>query len=101
MSSEAPTEIKSAALGKAIRQYIADALVVNGRDDDREAQQIAELEAKGYRIVTGGQTDGYVDGKTSFELRDWRTGELIFEGRSTLDDFDELWDEHDPDKRFY
>lgn len=102
MGREPLTEIRSAALGKIIRQYIADVLALNDHDTKLERKHVAELEAKGYRIVTGGQTDGYGDdGKTSFELRDWRTSELIFEGRGTLDDFERMWEEHDPDERFY
>jgi len=42
-----------------------------------------------------------VDGSTSFEVRNWRTGELIFAGRGTLDDFDRQSAEHDPEDRWY
>jgi len=82
-----------------------DVVALNDADHRRRVAEIARLEEEGYRIVTGGQTRPYgEDGDinvTTFEMRDWRTNELLFEGRGTLDDYDRLCDEHDPEDRWF
>ena len=78
---------------------LLEALLLDGSD---EATRIAELEASGHRIVSGGQTDSYDEsGKTSWVVTDWRTGEVLLKGRSSLQGMDEAIAGSDPDGTWY
>ena len=60
--------------------------------DDRDEQRLKELEAAGFRLVNGGQTDAYDDqGMAPWRIYDHRTGETLAEGRGRPVDMDELW----------
>jgi hypothetical protein len=55
---------------------------LNSEQEKIEARKVAELEAQGYRVVDGGQTDGYGDdGTAPYEYTDWRTSEVLQSGR--------------------
>jgi hypothetical protein len=51
-------------------------------DSDATAARIAEVEARGGRIVDGGQGPYDENGTAPWEVTDWRTGELLASGRS-------------------
>jgi len=72
-------------------------------DSADTAARVAEVEARGHRIVSGGQTSSYdEDGTTSWEVTDWRTGELLASGRSTgPDGMDEAVAALDPGNTWY
>lgn len=98
----APTGVD---VGELLVDYIATVIALNDDDDRGRDEEIDALEAQGRRIVTGGQTGSYEkDGDrevTTFEMRDWRTNKVIFENRGTIDDFDRLCRQHDPETRWY
>jgi len=51
-------------------------------------RHVAVIEQRGWRIVEGGQASGYEDDETcDYECRDWRTGETLFTGCGTYEDF--------------
>ncbi|WP_051362502.1 WhiB family transcriptional regulator [Amycolatopsis thermoflava] len=92
---------ESTTAGELILRYIADVIAVNEAADRREHEAIEKLEVEGHRIVTGGQTGGYDEkGTTPFEVRDWRTDQLIFSSRGTLDDFEKLVEERDTEDKW-
>lgn len=78
------------ALGQQLRN-ILDAI---SADAAVQAEHIAKLEGDGCRIVDGGQTSSYDDGGAcGYEGHDWRTGEVLFSGHGTLEEYDAALDE--------
>lgn len=52
-----------------------------------------ELEASGHRIISGERTTPYdYDGKCGWEIVDWRSGEILAKGHSTVEDHGEAID---------
>jgi hypothetical protein len=52
-----------------------------------------ELEASGHRIISGERTTPYdYDGKCGWEITDWRSGEILAKGHSTVEDHGEAID---------
>jgi hypothetical protein len=66
--------------------------------DANQAQRgrAEELERAGRRIVDGGQVS-----RESWEIRDWRTGELIAGGDDGIDGYDATADRLDPDGTWF
>lgn len=61
------------------------------RDTERREAKLRELEADGLRIIGGGQTSSYDDdGNASFNVTDWRTGEVLGSGHGSFADYDAL-----------
>ncbi|MGH3223608.1 MAG: hypothetical protein ACRDPY_33820 [Streptosporangiaceae bacterium] len=72
------------ALGQQLR-YILDA---EAADTAQQEERIGMLERQGCRIVAGGQTGSYGDDEAcDFACTDWRTGEILFTGRGTYQDY--------------
>ena len=57
------------------KQYVRLAVEASDAHDAAELAEIERLEAQGFRIVGGGQT-----GSDSWEITDWRTGEVLGQG---------------------
>ncbi|WP_160051206.1 hypothetical protein [Nocardiopsis sp. FR26] len=64
------------------RQYIAACHKAYQAYDNRHAELLAEWEAKGFTIVSGGQT-----GADSWEVTDYRTGKVIARGQNGYDEY--------------
>jgi hypothetical protein len=66
-----------------VREHIRRVLEAQLRADDARFERAEELERSGRRIVDGGQvsTDGW-------EIRDWRTDEVIAEGTDGLAEYE-------------
>lgn len=72
-----------------IRQHIRAIIQFEEEHDQRHEDLLKDYEAKGHRIVSGGQTDHH-----SWEVTDYRTGELIIKGDNGLDGYSRAADEH-------
>lgn len=71
------------ALDGPIREYICELLRANLAAEEAREEEIRRLEDTGHRIVNGSQT-----GMNSWEITDWRSGELIEAGSNGLDGYD-------------
>src|SRR5262245_19229661 len=57
---------------------------------------------QGVRLVSGGQTGPYDDtGRCPWQVTDWRTGEVIATGTSSLDEFNAAWCQLDPNNQWF
>ncbi|MCK2238183.1 MULTISPECIES: hypothetical protein [unclassified Crossiella] len=75
-----------------VRAHIRALLSGQGQDTQQRDAEIQALEARGHRIVDGGQT-----GPDSWEILDWRTGEQLAHGDDGLEGYDATTDRLDPD----
>jgi hypothetical protein len=72
-----------------IRAVLAQAEAGNVAIEERAR----ELEASGHRIISGERTTPYdYDGKCGWEITDWRSGEVLAKGHSTVEDHGEAID---------
>jgi hypothetical protein len=72
-----------------IRAVLAQAEAGNAAIEARAR----ELEASGHRIISGARTTPYGhDGKCGWEITDWRSGEILAKGHSTVEDHGEAID---------
>lgn len=83
-----------AAIGAAVAEFLARVLADIDDYTTRRDAAIAEVEARGYRIVGGGQT------LSGWEVTDWRNGDVIAAG-SNDDDYEQAVDRVDPDHRWW
>ena len=80
-----------------IRQHIKAAHEHEQDYDRRREALLASYEAKGHRIIDGGQTHrfdeehGYVD---AWEIIDYRTGKIMFEGLGDWEGYGEAVEKH-------
>lgn len=79
-----------------VKEHIRRVLEANRRGDDTKLERAEELERSGRRIVNGGQISG-----DSWEITDWRTGELIAEGSDGLTGYDLTADRLDPNGTWF
>jgi hypothetical protein len=79
----------------AVRDYVRALLRQYRADEDARMACIFALEAGGRRIVGGGQI-----GQDSWEITDWRTGELLANGTGGIDDYDAATARLDPDGKW-
>lgn len=86
------THSLQASTDTAVRDYVQALLRQYRADEDARQERILALEAAGRRIVGGGQT-----GQDSWEITDWRTGELLASGTGGIDDYDAATMRLDPD----
>ncbi|MFI6030711.1 hypothetical protein [Amycolatopsis magusensis] len=75
-----------------IRDHIEAVLLVHADDTRRRKTEIQALEAQGHRIVSGGQVD-----QNSWEIRDWRTDQLLAQGDDGREGYDDTTDRLNPD----
>lgn len=74
-----------------VRVFVRSLLVANAESDDQLELEVQALEAKGHRIVDGGQT-----GATTWEIIDWRTRETIETGDGGWDGYAAATDRLNP-----
>jgi hypothetical protein len=79
----------------AVRDYVRALLRQYRADEDARLERIRVLEAEGRRVVSGGQV-----GEDSWEITDWRTGEILVNGTGGIDAYDEAADRLDPDGKW-
>ncbi|WNV90264.1 hypothetical protein [Umezawaea sp. Da 62-37] len=79
-----------------VRAHVRALLSGQAQDARRQDAEIEALEAKGHRIVDGGQT-----GQDSWEILDWRTGERLARGDDGLEGYDATTDRLDPDGMWF
>jgi hypothetical protein len=75
----------------AVRDYVRALLRQYRSEEDARLERIRVLEAEGRRIINGGQT-----GPDSWEITDWRTGDLLANGTGGIDDYDAAATRLDP-----
>lgn len=80
------------SFGELLQQYVREVLREELAGEQRLQERIRDLEASGHRIVDGGQT-----GQSSWEISDWRTGEVIEAGTGGHDEYDKATERLDPD----
>lgn len=71
-----------------IHQHIRAAVAYEARYEERKQAYIRGYEEEGRRIVSGGQT-----GDTSWEVTDYRTGELLARGDGGYEEYSKRVDE--------
>lgn len=71
-----------------IEQHIRAVLQQEENQEKRKEALLADYEAKGYRIIDGGQT-----GPDTWDVTDYRTGKLIAEGDGGIDGLNKVTDE--------
>lgn len=76
----------------AVRDYVRAVLRQYRADEDALLERISALEEEGRRIIDGGQT-----GQDTWEITDWRTGDLIVKGTGGLEAYGEAAQRLDPD----
>src|SRR5690606_33144645 len=64
----------------AVRDYLREHLRCRRVDEDVRRVRIRGAEATGYRLIDGGQTGRTADAQSTWEITDWRTGELLASG---------------------
>lgn len=80
----------------AVKEHVQRLLEAWQRTDDARYDRAEELERSGRRIITGGQTS-----QTGWDIRDWRTGELIAEGDDGITGYDAAAHRLDPDGTWF
>lgn len=71
----------------SLREHTIKILEALRRDADRDCRRMEELERQGRRLITGGQTSGSdEDGRSSWEITDWRTNEVLAAGYGTYEE---------------
>jgi hypothetical protein len=78
-----------------VRDYVQALLRQYRADEDARQERIRVLEAEGRRIISGGQT-----GHGTWEITDWRTGDLIVSGTGDHHDYDVAAGKLDPDGKW-
>jgi hypothetical protein len=82
----------SLLIGRAILARAYELAAADQRFDREQEAWARAHERTGRRIVEAGQTGRFDDdGKVPWEIKDWRTGELLAEGVSSYEDM--AWDE--------
>ncbi|MFE2532591.1 hypothetical protein [Streptomyces sp. NPDC059371] len=85
-----------------VKTFVRSWLAANVRARQAFADQVKELEGSGHRIVDGGQVGSYDDeGRCSWEVTDWRTGEVLASGHTTMEEQDKTTDALDPGNVWY
>ena len=75
----------------AVRDYVQALLRQHRLDEEVLQESIRALEADGHRIVDGGQT-----GQESWEITDWRTGDVLASGAGDHGLYDDAATRLDP-----
>ncbi len=89
------THTLKAGTDTAVRGYVQALLRQYRAEEDSRLERIFALEADGRRIISGGQTRG-----DSWEITDWRTGELLASGTGGIDEYDAAAKRLDPDGKW-
>ncbi|MFE7111791.1 hypothetical protein ACFU98_29610 [Streptomyces sp. NPDC057575] len=84
----------------AVREYVRALLRVRLADEQARQERIRALEKAGHRIVSGGQTSSGSDNLQTWEITDWRTGDLIVNGTGDYTAYDEAAQRLDPDGKW-
>lgn len=74
------TTVQTAGTDTAIREYVRAHLRCRLADEQARLDRVHALEAAGHRMVDGGQTGRTDDDQATWEITDWRTGELLASG---------------------
>ncbi|WP_331728797.1 hypothetical protein OG693_39440 (plasmid) [Streptomyces sp. NBC_01259] len=93
------TTAEMATADAAIRDYVRDLLRTSLVDEEARQEKIRALEKSGHRIVDGGQT-GTDNGLPTWEITDWRTGDLIKGGTGSYEAYDAAATQLDPDDKW-
>lgn len=80
----------------AVKAHVQRLLEAWQRTDDARYDRAEELKRSGRRIITGGQTS-----QNSWEIRDWRTDEVIAEGDDGITGYDAAADRLDPEGTWF
>ncbi|MDT0460693.1 hypothetical protein RM550_34060 [Streptomyces sp. DSM 41527] len=83
-----------------IREYVKALLRRDLAAEQDRQERIRSLEESGHRIVNGGQTSSGSDDVQTWEITDWRTGELIVNGTGGYTAYDEATQRLDPDGKW-
>jgi hypothetical protein len=86
---------QSTGTDTAVREYVRALLRQYRAEEDARLERIRAFEAEGRRIVNGGQT-----GQNTWDITDWRTGDLIIEGTGDHRAYDEAAERLDPDGKW-
>ncbi|MEU9849221.1 hypothetical protein [Streptomyces sp. NPDC047985] len=84
----------------AVREYVRALLHARLADEQARQERIRAFEKAGHRIIGGGQTSGGSDDVQTWEITDWRTGDLIVNGTGGYTAYDEATQRLDPDGKW-
>lgn len=92
----ADTTAQQATFGDAIRDYVRALLRADLVLEQERLKRISLLEEAGRRIIDGGQTGG-----DSWEITDWRSGEVLASGTDGLAGYEAAGARLDPDGKWF
>jgi hypothetical protein len=96
IDSEEKQAAGTATPGQAIRDYVRALLRAELALEQERLKRISLLEEAGRRIIDGGQT-----GEDSWEINDWRSGEVIASGTDGLAGYNAAGARLDPDGTWF
>src|ERR1700749_4953589 len=83
-------------MGDVIREYTRAGLSTTAEAEKAEDDEIARIEAEGFRLVDGGQVT-----EDRWEITDFRSGEILAEGEGGPDEYFEAANALDNDLKIY
>ena len=83
-------------MADVIREYIRTVLETTAAAEKAEEDEIARIEAEGFRLVDGGQL-----AEDRWEITDFRSGEILAEGTGGPDEYFEAANALDNDVKIY
>jgi hypothetical protein len=83
-------------MADVIREYIRAVLDTTAQAEKAEDDEIARIEAEGFRLVDGGQVT-----EDRWEISDFRSGEILAEGDGGPDEYFEAANALDGDAKIY
>ncbi|WP_327436417.1 MULTISPECIES: hypothetical protein [unclassified Streptomyces] len=94
------TTTQAAGTDTAVRDYVQALLRQRLVEEEARRERIDAAEKAGHRIVNGGQTSSGSDDVQTWEITDWRTGDLIVNGTGDYTAYDEAAQRLDPDGKW-
>ncbi|MFC3993944.1 hypothetical protein [Actinoplanes siamensis] len=82
-------------MGDLLKEHVKNVLEANFAGIGETRRRVDDLEARGHRIVTGGQI-----GQDGWDIIDWRTNEILAAGDGGPEEYAAATRELDPDGMF-
>lgn len=94
------TTAQQPAVDTVVRDYVRALLRQRLADEQARQDRIRALEKDGHRLVDGGQTGRTDDDQATWEITDWRTGDVLVSGTGDDSTYDAAAMRLDPDGKW-
>lgn len=94
------TTVQQPAVDTAVHDFVQALLRQLLADEEARQERIHAAEKAGHRIVDGGQTSSGSEDVQTWEITDWRTGDLIINGAGGYESYGEAAQRLDPDGKW-